>query len=148
VTRTPAGDDEPVLVERRDGGALDYDHRVILAIVDDLMFTSKIRTTARQLDVPLSIARSREDALADMHAHPPALVILDLNCARTDPMGIVAAMKADPTLAAIRTIGFSHHSQTDAIEAARRAGVGEVLARGTFFERLPDYMVQAKQRPA
>jgi PleD family two-component response regulator len=115
---------------------------VILAILDDLMFTSKIRTTAKQLGVPVSIARSRESALADMRAQRPSLVILDLNNPRTDPIGTVTAMKADPELSAIATVGFSHHTQTETMAAARRAGVGEVLARGAFFERLPDFLTR------
>lgn len=143
LVRTRARHDESVLEERTDGGALDYDHGVILAILDDLMFTSKIRTTAKQLGVRVSIARSRESALADMRAERPSLVILDLNNPRTDPIGTVAAMKADPDLSVIATVGFSHHTQTETMAAARRAGVGEVLARGAFFERLPDFLTRA-----
>lgn len=135
--------DEPVLEERTNRGALDYDHRVILAILDDLMFTSKIKTTAKQLGVAVSIARSRDGALADMRARHPTLVIFDLNNPRTDPLGTVAAMKADPALASIATVGFSHHTQTETIAAARQAGIGEVLARGAFFERLPDFITRA-----
>jgi PleD family two-component response regulator len=116
---------------------------VILAILDDLMFTSKIKTTAKQLGVAVSIARSRDGALADMRARHPTLVIFDLNNPRTDPLGTVAAMKADPALASIATVGFSHHTQTETIAAARQAGVGEVLARGAFFERLPDFITRA-----
>ena len=61
-----AADDEAVLEERPDGLRLDYDHVVILAILDDLMFTSKIKTAATQLGVPVAFARSREGALAEM----------------------------------------------------------------------------------
>ncbi len=115
-----ARDDEAVLEERTDGLRLDYDHGVILAILDDLMFTSKIKTAAKQLGVPLAVARSRDGALSDMRTEAPSLVILDLNNPRTDPIGIVGAMKADPALASIRTVGFSHHTQTDAIERPSR----------------------------
>jgi CheY-like chemotaxis protein len=136
--------DEPVLEEWADGPRLDYDHGVILAILDDLMFSSKIKTAAKQLGVPLSVVRSSEGALAEMRAHLPTLVIFDLNNPRTDPIGTVSSMKADPTLAAIPTVGFSQHTLTDTIEAARKAGVGEVLARGAFFERLPDLLARAR----
>lgn len=139
-----ARDDEAVLEERRHGLRLDYDHEVILAIVDDLMFTSKLRTAAKHLGVPLSFARSSATALAEMRANAPALVIVDLNNPRTDPLGVVAAMKADPALAAIPTVGFSHHTETETIAAARRAGMTEVLARGAFFERLPDFLTRTQ----
>ena len=109
---------------------------VILAILDDLLFSSKIRTTAKQLGVPIAFARSRETALADMRAQRPSLVMLDLSNPRIDALGTVADMKADPALATIPTVGFASHVQADVIQAARAAGVGEVLARSAFAERL------------
>ena len=116
---------------------------MILALVDDLMFTSKIRAAAKQLGVPVAFARSSETALAEMRKTAPALVILDLNNPRSDPLGTVALMKEDQALAAIPTLGFVSHVQTDVIEAARRAGVGEVLARSAFAERLPEILARA-----
>jgi hypothetical protein len=53
-------------------------------------------------------------------------------------------MKSDPVLAAIPTVGFASHVQTDVIDAARRAGVGEVLARSAFAQRLPDILERGK----
>jgi len=109
---------------------------MILAVLDDLMFTSKIRTTASQLGVTVTFARSAESALAEMRKSAPALVILDLNNPRTQPLSIVGAMKSDATLAAIPTVGYASHVQTDVIEAARAAGVQEVLARSAFTQNL------------
>jgi CheY-like chemotaxis protein len=116
---------------------------VILAILDDLMFSSKIKTTAKPLGVTVSFARSRDGALAEMRQSPPALVIFDLNNPRTDPLGIVAEMKADPALASIPTLGFVSHVQTELIEAARAAGVGDVMARSLFTARLADILARA-----
>ena len=62
---------------------------MILAVLDDLMFTSKIKAAANQLGTKVTFARSSEAALASMRASKPSLVILDLNNARTDPLGIV-----------------------------------------------------------
>jgi len=113
---------------------------MILAVLDDLMFTSKIKAAATQLGVSVTFARSSDAALASMRAAPPSLVILDLNSARTDPLGIVRTMKADDALAKVRTVGYASHVMTDLIEAARQAGVGEVLARSTFTQRLADIL--------
>ena len=114
--------------------------KMILAVLDDLMFSSKVKTTASQLGVPVTFARSRDAALAEMRKAAPSLVILDLNNPRTDPMGIVAEMKADAALADVPTVGYASHVQTDVIEAARRAGVGEVLARSAFTMRLAEIL--------
>jgi PleD family two-component response regulator len=117
---------------------------MVLAIVDDLMFSSKIRTAAAQLGVDIAFARSSAAALAAIRASAPALVILDLNNPRTDPLGTVAALKQDPATASIRTIGYASHVQTDVIDAARQAGVDEVLARSAFSARLPDILSAAQ----
>ena len=68
------------------------------------------------------------------------MVIFDLNNPRTDPLGTVARMKADPALASIPTVGFASHVQTEVIDAARRAGVDEVMARSAFTQRLPEIL--------
>src|SRR5258708_2297087 len=117
---------------------------MILAVLDDLMFTSKIRTTASQLGVTVVFARSREGALTAVRGERPACVILDLNSPRIDPLGIVADLKADPTLADIATIGFASHLQTAVIEEARAAGVTEILARSAFTQRLPELLSRGK----
>lgn len=141
-SRPWAGDNESVLEEWADGLRLDYDHDVILAILDDLLFTSKMRATAKQIGATLTVAKSRESALAEMRANAPALVILDLNNPRTDPLGIVAEMKGDPSLESIATVGFVSHVHTELIDAARKAGVGDVMARSMFAERLPQILAK------
>jgi PleD family two-component response regulator len=113
---------------------------MILAVLDDLMFSSKIKTAATQLGVPLTFARSSATALAEMRKAAPSLVIFDLNNPRTDPLGIVAAMHADPALAAIPTVGYVSHVDTDVINAARAAGVTDVLPRSAFTMQLADIL--------
>ena len=113
---------------------------MILAVLDDLMFSSKIKTAANQLGVALTFARSAEGALTAMRNAAPSLVIFDLNNARINPLGIVAAMKEDAALASIPTLGYASHVQTDVINAAREAGVGEVLARSAFATQLGDIL--------
>jgi PleD family two-component response regulator len=113
---------------------------MVLAVLDDLLFASKIRTTAKQLGVTIVFARSPADALASMRQHRPSLVILDLNNPRTDPLGIVQSMKLDAALAGIRTVGFASHVQADVIDAARRSGVAEVMARSAFAQKLPEIL--------
>ncbi len=117
---------------------------MVLAVLDDLLFTSKIRSVAKQLDVPLSVVRSVDNALDGMRQAPPSLVILDLTTPRIDTLGLVAAMKADATLAEVPTLGFAGHTQTELLQAARNAGVGDVLTRGAFAERLPDILARLR----
>jgi len=62
-----ARDHEAVLVKRCDGLCLDYDHAVILAILDDLMFTSKIRSAASHAGVSVTFEPGARTA---WHTHP------------------------------------------------------------------------------
>src|SRR5580765_927272 len=117
---------------------------MILALLDDLMFSSKIKTTAGQLGIAVAFARSADSALSQMRSTPPSLVILDLNNARIDPLRVVASMKADAALATIPTVGFASHVQVDVIEAARQAGVGEVMARSAFTQKLPEILERGR----
>jgi PleD family two-component response regulator len=113
---------------------------VILAILDDLMFTSKIRSTAKHVGATIAFARSSQGALEQMRAEAPSLVIFDLNNPRTDPMGTLAAMKGDAALASIPTLGFVSHVDTTTIDAARAAGIGSVVARSAFAANLADIL--------
>jgi PleD family two-component response regulator len=144
LSRARARDNEAVLVERPHGLRLDYDHAVILAILDDLLFTSKIRSAAAQAGAAVTFARSSAAALEQMRAGAPSLVILDLNNPRTDPLGIVATMRGDTALASVPTVGYVSHVDTTTIDAARAAGVGEVLPRSAFTTRLPDILSKAR----
>jgi CheY-like chemotaxis protein len=115
---------------------------MVLAVLDDLMFSSKIKTTATHLGVPLAFARSSAAALAEMRKNRPSLVIFDLNNPRTDPLSIVGAMRSDPALADIPTVGFVSHVDMDLINAAREAGVVEVLARSAFTMQLASILTR------
>ena len=117
---------------------------MILALVDDLMFTSKIRAAAAGAGARVSFARSSAAALDAMRAESPSLVIFDLNNPRTDPFGTIESMKADAALAAVPTVGFVSHVDATTIERARKAGVDEVMPRSAFTERLPEILARGR----
>src|SRR3989442_1954089 len=107
------------------------------------MFTSKIKTAASHLGVPVTFARSSEAALVEMRKRAPSIVIFDLNNARTDPLGTLATMKREPALASIPTFGFASHVQVDVVNAARQTVVDQVLSRSAFTQRLGEILTRA-----
>jgi len=117
---------------------------MVLALVDDLMFRSKIKSSAAGLGVRVTFAGSKDAALASMRAERPALVILDLNNRRIDPIGTVSEMKHDTVLSSVRTVGFVSHVDADTISAAKAAGVNEVLARSAFTAALPNLLTSGR----
>ena len=116
---------------------------MILVAVDDMLFSSKIRTTAKQAGVDIVFARTPADIIDQARALKPSLVIFDLNSAKADPIATVAALKADAGLAAIPTLGFVSHVHTDVIDAARHAGIDTVMARSAFAGQLAEILVTA-----
>lgn len=120
-----------------------YDRSMILAAVDDLLFSSKIRTTAKQAGVELLFARTPPEILDQTRALRPSLVIFDLNSAKADPVQTIATLKQDPELSSIRTLGFVSHVHTELIDEARRAGLDDVMARSAFASRLAEILIAA-----
>jgi PleD family two-component response regulator len=114
---------------------------MILAAVDDLLFSSKIRTTAKQAGVDLTFARTPAEILEQGRTIKPSLVIFDLNSAKASPIETIAAMKKDPELASIRTLGFVSHVHTGLIDAARAAGIDDVMARSAFAGNLAEILL-------
>ena len=119
---------------------------MVLCAVDDLLFSSKIRATAKQAGVELTFARAPADILQQAREKRPALVIFDLNSGKTDPINTISALKADPELAGLRAIGFASHVHTDLIAAARQAGADQVLPRSAFAGNLADILLSSQGR--
>jgi DNA-binding NarL/FixJ family response regulator len=127
----------------RPRGRLMYDPGMILVAVDDMLFSSKIRATAKQAGVDVSFARTPAEILEQARAQRPALVIFDLNSGKTDPVATIAALKQDPELSSIRALGFASHVHTALIAAAREAGADQVLPRSAFAGNLADILLSA-----
>jgi len=118
---------------------------MILAAVDDLLFSSKIRTTAKQAGVELTFARTPPEILDQARALHPALLIFDLNSAKANPIETIAELKRDAELSSIPTLGFVSHVHTGLIDAARGAGIDDVMARSAFAARLPEILLAASR---
>jgi CheY-like chemotaxis protein len=110
---------------------------MIIAVLDDLMFTSRIKTAAKGLSADVRFAKSAAEAVAVARLERSALVLVDLNARGLDPASAIAELKAEPALAGVRVVGFVSHVQAEVIAAARAAGIDEVMARSAFINRLP-----------
>jgi CheY-like chemotaxis protein len=120
---------------------------MILALVDDLLFSSRIRGALQPSGHPVQFVRQRDAALTAIRDNRPALVILDLDRSSLDPIGVIRELKADASLSGTRVIGFVSHVHADKIAEARAAGIDQVLARSAFFQSLPQ-MAAALANPS
>jgi len=105
----------------------------IVAYVPDLMDRSKVAAAA---DVTF-VARPT-DLAATATADGADLVVVDV----TRP-GVVEAL---PDIS-VPVLGFSKHTNRDAIDAALAAGAERVLARSAFFARLDDLLADSAPAP-
>jgi PleD family two-component response regulator len=113
---------------------------MVLAVVDDLLLGSKIRAAARQTGRAVVFSRDAERALDDIREQRPDLVIVDLDRAPLDPIGLVRDIKSSADLSSLRVVGFVSHVHVDRMQDARAAGIDTVLARSAFFATLPDIL--------
>ena len=116
----------------------------ILAVMTDLFFTVKILDAAKKLGLTAEFVKDKTLALEKARANP-SLVILDLNCAAIDPLGLIAAIKAATN---VPLLGFISHVQVDLKQKALAAGCDTVVARSVFAERLPELLATPVKSPA
>lgn len=116
---------------------------MIICAIDDLMFSIKVSTAAKSLKAEVYFERSGDKLLETIRDKRPSLVILDLNSVRLRPLDAITALKRDPDLSATKTLGYVSHVDTATIEAARAAGIDQVMARSAFVEQLGEILTSA-----
>ncbi|AKU89769.1 response regulator [Vulgatibacter incomptus] len=101
----------------------------ILLLCTDLIFSSKILTTARLTGAEV---HTNESHFGD---GAPDLVLVDLDAERLFPEDAIRRLRE--RMPDVPIVAFVRHERVDLIQAARAAGASQVLARGAFSERLP-----------
>ena len=106
--------------------------RVVIVVVDDMFFASKIRATAEALGIEVSFPRSKE-ALVEK-ARDAELILVDLHNQKID------AVELAQQLSGVKLIGFFSHVETELRQKALAAGYDEVLPRSAFVRDLPEIL--------
>jgi len=110
---------------------------MILALVDDLLFSSKIKAAAEAASNQLLFVRDRSAMIDAIRAHRPQVVIVDLDRSSLSPIDFIRDVRAQGDVAKTRIVGYVSHVKVDVIESARAAGIDQVLARSAFVTALP-----------
>jgi hypothetical protein len=103
----------------------------MLALVSDLMFSSRISAEARAAGTAITILR-QPAALAGQEGRG---LIVDLNMA-----GAITAAGEWRAASGLPVIGFVSHVDQDAISQARAAGIEQILPRSKFVVVLPELL--------
>jgi len=108
----------------------------VVALVDDLMFLSRIREAAVAAGVEVRVARRLSELLAACRP-APRMVFVDLDRPPLILEEALAALRSDAELTTVPVVGFVSHVQGDRVRPARDAGCTRVLARSAFVKELP-----------
>jgi len=117
-----------------------------LALVDDLLFLSRIQEAARGTGIEVRAVRRAADLVEAARAGA-RLVLVDADSDRLPWREAVAALRADATLADVSVVAFVSHVHADRAEAARAAGCSRVLARSAFVQEVPRLLLLAAAAP-
>jgi len=109
---------------------------MIVALVADLMFESRIDAVARQVEADVRTVRGVEQVRAALD--DTSGVLLDMSVAPEDTLALIGELKA--ARGGLPIIAFLSHVQVELTGQTREAGADEVLSRSAFVARLPQIL--------
>ena len=116
----------------------------IAVFIRDLIFETKIKSTAQSLGIGAATVRSIVDLDSLLASASVRLLVVDLNSA--GPAGL-DGIRAAKKLTGLRVLAFVSHVDAELASLASEAGADEVLPRSRFTAQLPELLTKAC-RPA
>jgi DNA-binding response OmpR family regulator len=102
----------------------------ILAVLDDLLFSSKISGALSSGGHAVRIVADPSAALNQIETQKPSVVIVDLGLQRGDPYELIRKLKTD---SGVPVLAYTHHMDTAGREKALEAGATKVVSRSQFI---------------
>lgn len=110
--------------------------RRVLAVVNDLFFSSKLIDAAKRSGMAIEFVKESEEILEKAKARP-SVIIFDLNFEAVDPLKMITQLKGNAETKGISLIGYLSHVQGELKMQAQEAGCDMVLARSAFSQNMP-----------
>ncbi len=117
-------------------------NRKIIAVLDDLFFSSKIREASKSLNLDIEFLKNTEGLPERLRTIQPSLIIFDLNSKTSNPLDAIQNLKSSPELKDITVLGYLSHVQTELKEAASEAGCDLILPRSKFSRDLREILAK------
>lgn len=141
------------------------DYPLVLAFVKDLNFSVRIESAAEMqgfevklIETAEQIAPAEEDSPGRQLAEPlwgrsgvlldkitrwhPALIIFDLGNESIPSVDWITLITSGPATRGLPVLCYGSHVDTDTLQAAKRAGANEVVARSRFVTNLPELILK------
>jgi len=112
--------------------------RVVLALVKDLFFRSKLDVVAEQVGAEVAYASDLDAGAARCTELKPSLVIVDLSDEAFPAASASEKLRAEVPDA--RLVGFASHVDLKPLRAAKDAGFALALSRSEFTARLAELL--------
>src|SRR5262245_11450661 len=106
-----------------------------ILLSDDLIFTSRVVGSGRDLGLPIRTARNADAALNLSRQQSPTCVIVDLSNPGLRIAELIAGLGGPANRP--RIVAYGSHVDTATLRTARDAGCDVVLPRSKFVEELP-----------
>ena len=116
------------------GRLVDMSH-LIVAVVDDIFFASKIRATSQSIGKRMVLVRNLDQLMAELE-QTPDLIIVDLHNRKTDPLEVAKMLKGRDAWKSVPLLGFFSHVETELQREALAAGYDKVVPRSVFSRDL------------
>jgi CheY-like chemotaxis protein len=114
----------------------------IIAVMDDLFFSSKIREAAKPLGLNIEFIKNTDGLIEKLESQKPSLLIFDLNSKACNPTETIKNLKSFPVLKDIPILGYLSHVQTELKEEADKAGCDIVIPRSKFSKDLKEILTR------
>jgi DNA-binding response OmpR family regulator len=114
---------------------------MILYLASDLIWATRIKSTAEDVGKAARPVRSLEMLEARLADSPVTALIVDLESPDVG-LAMIRHLRAHPAHHSIRILCFAPHVKKDIMQEARDAGAHEVLPRGSFDHHLPDILLK------
>jgi DNA-binding NarL/FixJ family response regulator len=105
-----------------------------ILLSDDLIFTSRVVGTGRDLGLPIRTVRTADAVVSLARQQPPTCVIVDLSNPGLRIAELVTGLSG--LAHRPRVVAYGSHVNTATLRAAREAGCDVVLPRSKFVEDL------------
>ncbi|MFG0259039.1 MAG: hypothetical protein ACF8LK_01695 [Phycisphaerales bacterium JB041] len=115
---------------------------MILFVCADLLWATRIKSTAESVGVAARPVRSLEMLEARLADSPVNALVVDLEAGETG-IGLIERLRGPDSSEAERAItvlAFGPHVMTELFEQARAAGADRAMARGGFAAQLPQIL--------
>ena len=113
---------------------------LILAVIPELMFQSRVREQARVLNFQIYVADTMDEAASGLDALPD-LVVVDLHGTGLDTSLLISQAKSR----GIAVLAFGKHTEAGVLREARDAGCDAVVVRSKFIEEMAELLREHAQ---